>query len=123
MKFSVMEDVEEQAGIFGALADPTRLKLLKLLYSQEAPDALCVNALTGLLGITQPAVSQHLKVLKSAGLVTGQRRGYHIHYYLKPGAIERCQKIITEILGSEEPAEQIPCQDCSERGDDNVSEG
>ena len=116
-------NTEEQAAIFGALADPTRLRLIKLLCHQKEPDALCVNALTGLLGITQPAVSQHLKVLKSAGLVTGQRRGYHIHYSLKPGAIQRCQSIMADTLSTEEPIEPVPCQDCSERRDQNVSEG
>lgn len=55
----MLKNVEEQAAIFGALADPTRLKLLRLLCNQKDPDALCVTALAGLLGISQPAVSQH----------------------------------------------------------------
>ena len=44
------ENTDEQAAIFSALADPTRLKLMKLLQRQRDPDALCVNALAGFLG-------------------------------------------------------------------------
>ena len=53
----VQENTAEQAAIFSALADPTRLKLVKLLCRQRDPDALCVNALASLLGVTQSAVS------------------------------------------------------------------
>ena len=108
----MMKDNYEQAAIFSVLADPTRLKLLKLLCSQKDPDALCVNALTGLLGISQPAVSQHLKVLKSIGLVTGQRRGYHIHYSVDPDAIKHCQELLTEALNLGEKTEEDPCKNC-----------
>jgi len=82
------DNIVEQAAFFAALADPTRLKLLKLLGRQRSPDALCVNALAGLLGVTQSAVSQHLRVLKSAGLVKGERRGYHIHYFINRDVLE-----------------------------------
>jgi len=56
----IQENTEEQVAVFGALADPTRLRLVKLLCRQRTPDALCVNALASLLGVTQSAVSQHL---------------------------------------------------------------
>ena len=86
-----MTSIEEQAAIFGVLADPTRLKLLRLLARQQEPDALCVNALAYRLGVTQPAVSQHLRVLKSAGLVKGERRGYRVHYFVNREAVTRVQ--------------------------------
>ena len=107
-----MKSADEQAAIFSALADPTRLKLLKLLCSQKEPDALCVNALTGLLGITQPAVSQHLKVLKSIGLVTGQRRGYHIHYSVSQKRIEQCRALVAEALSLGKQVGGDPCKNC-----------
>jgi len=75
--------IEKQAALFGVLADPTRLKLLKLLSQQKEPDALCVNALAFRLRVTQPAVSQHLKVLKDAGLVQGEKRGYRARSLLR----------------------------------------
>ena len=93
-----MEDAEEQTAIFGALADPTRLKLLKLLCSQEEPDALCVNALTGLLGITQPAVSQHLKVLKDSGWISGIIESTATCYQLNEKNITWFRSVIGEIF-------------------------
>jgi ArsR family transcriptional regulator len=91
-------DIEEQAALFGVLADPTRLKLLRLLSQQQEPDALCVNALAYRLGITQSAVSQHLRVLKSTGLVKGERRGYRIHYFINHKALTQVQKQIASAL-------------------------
>jgi ArsR family transcriptional regulator len=106
------DTVNEQAAIFGALADPTRLKLLKLLHSQQESDALCVGALTNLLGITQPAVSQHLRILKSAGLVSGERRGYHIHYSVNLEAMKRCQRLLGGLAGPGKQAGRDPCSNC-----------
>ena len=114
-------NLDEQVAIFSALADPTRLKLVKLLCRQREPDALCVNALAGLLGVTQSAVSQHLRVLKAIGLVKGERRGYHIHYCINPEAIGRCQKMMSVALSTEKPVKQDICQDCNEGRKENVS--
>ena len=86
---------EEQAALFGVLADPTRLKLLRLLSRQQEPNALCVNALAYQLGVTQSAISQHLRVLKSAGLVKGERRGYRIHYFISQEALTQAQEQIS----------------------------
>ena len=90
--------IEKQAALFGVLSDPTRLKLLKLLSQQKEPDALCVNALAFRLGVTQPAVSQHLKVLKDAGLVQGEKRGYRAHYFVKQEALKKAQELISQTL-------------------------
>jgi len=87
--------IEEQAALFSVLADPTRLKLLKLLAQQQEPNALCVNALAYQLGVTQSAISQHLRVLKSAGLVKGERRGYRIHYFISQEALAQAQEQIS----------------------------
>ena len=83
--------IEELAALFGVLADPTRLKLLKLLVQQQEASALCVNALARRLGVTQSAVSQHLRVLKSEGLVKGERRGYRVHYFINQQTLARAQ--------------------------------
>jgi DNA-binding transcriptional ArsR family regulator len=90
--------IEEQAALFSVLGDATRLKLLSLLSQQREPDALCVNALAYRLGVTQPAVSQHLKLLKDAGLVVGERRGYRVHYFVKREALDRAKKVISQTL-------------------------
>ena len=90
--------IEEQAALFSVLADATRLRLLRLLSHQREPNALCVNALAYQLGVTQPAVSQHIRVLKSAGLVKGERRGYRIHYFINQEALTQAQEQISKAL-------------------------
>lgn len=106
---TIRDTTEEQAAVFAALADPTRLRLVKLLYRQRHPDALCVNALAQLLGVTQSAVSQHLRVLKAIGLVKGERRSYHIHYYINRAALERCRGQILAALTMEELDQRKSC--------------
>lgn len=95
---SIQEKTEEQATVFKALADPTRLHLFKLLCHQHEPDALCVNAIAGVLGISQSAVSQHLRILKNIGLVRGERMGYHIHYAVDYDMLKRCHDLIAAAL-------------------------
>lgn len=94
--------IEELPSFFGALADPTRLKLVQLLCRQREPDALCVNALAGLLGVSQSAVSQHLRVLRAIDLVRGERRGYRVHYFANREALQRYQKLMLASLLPEE---------------------
>ena len=118
----LQEDTDAQAAVFAALADPTRLKLVKLLRRQRDPDALCVNALAGLLGVTQSAVSQHLRILRAIGLVKGERRGYHIHYFVNQDMLERCRRLVSEVLSIEGPGEEKSCKEyCPERGEEDVS--
>jgi ArsR family transcriptional regulator len=76
--------------------------LLRLLAQQREPNALCVNALAYRLGVTQSAVSQHLRVLKSAGLVKGERRGYRIHYFINQETLMQAQQHISSALRLEE---------------------
>ncbi len=104
-------NIIEQAAIFNALADPTRLRLVRLLCRQRDPDALCVNALAAFLGVTQSAVSQHIRILKSAGLVKGVRRGYHIHYFINHDTMQRWREEILAALTIEE--QNPPGESCS----------
>lgn len=112
---TIEDSVEEQAAVFSVLADPTRLRLLKLLCRQHDPDALCVNALAGLLGVTQSAVSQHLRVLKAIGLVKGERRGYHVHYFVSHEAMEHCRELISAALTIAEPTGESCQSHCPRR--------
>jgi ArsR family transcriptional regulator len=118
----IQRHAEQQTAVFSALADPTRLKLVKLLCRQHDPNALCVNALAGFLGVTQSAVSQHLRVLRAIGLVKGERRGYHIHYFVNRDVLEKCRDLTSAALSIEEPGEEKSCQEyCPERRKQNVS--
>ncbi|MCX5999090.1 MAG: metalloregulator ArsR/SmtB family transcription factor [Chloroflexi bacterium] len=116
------QGTHEQAALFSALADPTRLRLVKLLCRQSSPDALCVNALAARLGVTQSAVSQHLRVLKAIGLVNGERRGYHIHYFINRERLESCREIVSATLSMGESGKAQRCQDdCPDRRKQDVS--
>ena len=64
------------AMMFKALADENRLLLLRLLLRRNC----CVRALARQLDISEAAVSQHLKVLREAGLIFGEKCGYFMHY-------------------------------------------
>ena len=69
------------SAIFGALADPTRLRLLLLLADQGE---LCVCELTHALTEFQPKISRHLAMLREAGIVLDRREGLWIHYRVNP---------------------------------------
>lgn len=76
------------------LAVETRVKILELLKTQGA---LGSKELAGNLGITPAAVSQHLRLLRQAGLVRRERKGYWIPYSLNEEALEKCGQQIAEI--------------------------
>jgi ArsR family transcriptional regulator len=80
------DSAESLAQILKAVADPARLQLLALLRSASGGKA-CVCDLTEPLGLTQPTVSHHLKVLVEAGLVRRERRGTWAWYSLVPDRI------------------------------------
>ncbi len=94
-----MTDIDKLAGLFKAFSDPTRLKLIRLLVEHRG--AICVMALAGSLGVSQSAVSQHLRVLRQAGLVKGQRLGNHVHYTIDRERIEEFRAAARDILGEE----------------------
>ncbi len=73
-----------QDALFRTLADPTRRGLFERLCREGE---LTVGALTSEAGISQPAVSKHLGVLKQAGLVRDRQDGRHIHYSARAGAL------------------------------------
>ena len=83
--------------IYKALSVESRLHILKLIKDKK----LCVNAITQKLDITQPAVSQHLSILKDAGLVKSDRYGSIIHYAMDLNRLNDFKKSIRKYLGDE----------------------
>ena len=73
-------EAQEYASWFRALADPTRLRVLSRITS--APDGeICVCDITGgEFDVSGPTISHHLRVLREAGLIEGERRGTWIYY-------------------------------------------
>lgn len=82
-----------------ALADETRYKLLQLLLEHD----FCVGALSMRLGISEAAVSQHLQVLRKAGLVKGEKRGYYTHYQVERSALMEVGENINQLALSTPP--------------------
>jgi DNA-binding transcriptional ArsR family regulator len=84
----------EPSEVFKVLGVETRIKIVELLKTRGP---LGVNALAETLGISPAAVSQHLKVLRHAGLVTPQRKGYWIPYSLNEESLESCRCMVNEV--------------------------
>lgn len=83
-------------GMFRALGVGTRVRILEVLKT-EGP--LGAKRIAELLGVTPAAVSQHLRVLREAGLVSSERKGYFIPYAIDPGALEKCGRAIFTVCG------------------------
>lgn len=79
MTTSTEEVLGEMAGFFKALGDPNRLKIIYFLAT-DASGTLGVGDLARLLGISQPAVTQHLKILKGVQIVESRKEGYHMFF-------------------------------------------
>lgn len=79
--------------MFKALADPVRLRVLSLIAS-HAGGEVCVCDVTDAFELTGPTISHHLKVLREAGLITGQRRGTWIYYRAHPEVLERLSTVL-----------------------------
>ena len=80
--------------IFRALSVETRLRIVEILSQR----AVCVGALSKILGVSAGAVSQHLRILKDAGLVEADRRGYFIHYRVTRQARKRVQDALRTLF-------------------------
>ncbi len=85
--------MKEAAELFKILSVDKRIEIIEHLKKE----AMSVNALAAALGITQSAVSQHLRVLKAAGLVKDKRQGYWIYYSLNREALEECRQRLNRI--------------------------
>lgn len=80
------DEAEVLSQRFKALGDPVRLRLLSLIASHEGGEA-CVCELTAGFQVSGPTISHHLRVLREAGLIDGQRRGTWIFYRVMPEAL------------------------------------
>ena len=81
------------ARLLKALADPTRLRLVSMVAAHEGGEA-CVCELTEPLGLTQPTISHHLKILVDAGIFTRDKRGVWAYYALVPDVLGSLSAIL-----------------------------
>ena len=85
--------MKEAADLFKILSVDKRIEIIELLKKEP----MSVNVLAKALGITQSAVSQHLRVLKGAGMVKDKRQGYWIYYSLNRDALEKCRQRLNRV--------------------------
>jgi len=85
--------MKEAAELFKILSVDKRIEIIELLKKGDTS----VNVMAEALGITQSAVSQHLRVLKAAGVVKNKRQGYWIYYSLNKDVLEKCRQRLNRI--------------------------
>lgn len=89
-----VERAEEMAPVLAALGDPVRLRIVSMLLA--APEGYaCGCDLEAPLALSQPTVSHHLKVLREAGLVEGEKRGRWVHYRVMPERLDEISQALT----------------------------
>jgi ArsR family transcriptional regulator, arsenate/arsenite/antimonite-responsive transcriptional repressor len=86
----------ELAGITKALSDPVRLRLLSIVASHTGGEA-CVCDISVGIEVTQPTISHHLKVLRTAGLLDSERRGSWVYYRVIPEGLQK----LAHVLGAD----------------------
>src|SRR6266704_1553865 len=84
-----MRSTDPDVQLLSALADPTRLAIVRQLATGAPEGQVCACDFTDCCEVSQPTVSHHLKVLREAGVVSGERRGTWIYYRLEPRAASR----------------------------------
>ena len=91
------KSVDPDVRLLAALADPARLAIVRQLASDGS---VCACDFSACDGLAQPTVSHHLRVLREAGLVHGERRGTWIWYHLDPSVADRLATIARELVGT-----------------------
>jgi ArsR family transcriptional regulator, arsenate/arsenite/antimonite-responsive transcriptional repressor len=81
------------AAMFKALGDPVRLRLLSLIASHPGGEA-CVCDISATFDVSQPTISHHLKLLRSAGLLDCERRGTWVYYWAIPSALQQLSSLL-----------------------------
>ncbi|NLW07283.1 MAG: winged helix-turn-helix transcriptional regulator [Clostridia bacterium] len=94
--------------VLKAIADDTRLRIVKLLLQHN----YCVGALARRLELTEAAISQHLKVLREAGLLVGEKRGYFMHYDVDREQLRALASKLEELASIQREACKPEDEDC-----------
>lgn len=89
-----------------ALSEPLRWRIVELLADEE----LCVCHIVEELGVPQPSVSHHLRILRDAGLVETERYRYWTYYRLRPGALAPLRDRLERMVSSAPGERRRPCR-------------
>lgn len=85
-----------ELSVMKALADETRMRIVTLLLESN----YCVRALANELRLTDATISQHLKVLREAGIVVGEKRGYFMHYAVERSVLQELAQEIKKLAAT-----------------------
>ncbi len=104
-------DDETLSDLFGALSDPRRLRALRFIARRdpsgpEPGEAVCACHVQEHLGLSQPATSYHMKVLREAGLVRGEKRGRWVHYRVSGAGLAALRRFLDRLEASAADAEE-----------------
>ncbi|MBI3514727.1 MAG: winged helix-turn-helix transcriptional regulator [Proteobacteria bacterium] len=96
--------MDERDHLFKALSDPARIRIIEFLHRPDATcctveDRVCASDLEGLLGLSQPAVSHHVKVLVQAGLVLAEKCGRFTCYRVNRPRFAELQRYLASFAG------------------------
>lgn len=90
------DGAERLAAVLKVIAEPTRLRLLSLVAAQADREE-CICNLTDRVGVSQPTVSHHMKLLVDAGLLVREQRGKWAYYRLVPGALDSLGRLVSTV--------------------------
>ncbi len=84
------------ATLLAAIADPTRLSIINMLSASSG--AVCVCDITGRFTLGQPTISHHLRILREAGLIEGDKRGKWVYYSIVPSKLREIQTLLDKVF-------------------------
>lgn len=91
------DHLKDMANILKSLGDEKRLKIIKMLAS-NADETFCVSDVAQQLDISQPAASQHIKILKNIGILEENRRGFRVFYTINSDTLIKYRKDINDLF-------------------------
>ena len=87
---------ETGAALLASIADPTRLSIVNMLAGSS--EAVCVCDITDSFTLGQPTISHHLRILREAGLIVGDRRGKWVYYSIVPAKLQEFQNLLEKVF-------------------------
>jgi ArsR family transcriptional regulator len=93
-----LDSARRLAAVLKVIAEPTRLRLHSLVAGTTDGEA-CICDLTAPVGLSQPTVSHHMKILVDAGLLEREQRGKWAYYRLVPGVLDSLGRLVSTVVG------------------------
>jgi ArsR family transcriptional regulator, arsenate/arsenite/antimonite-responsive transcriptional repressor len=88
---------KELVELFKALGDFSRLRIIRILAS-NMEDEICVTDIASLLGVSTSAVSQHIRILKSLGILVAEKKGFRVYYHINTATLTGYKKMIDQMF-------------------------